>query len=126
MRLVVPALAIIAATLIPPAVAAQSLGGALDQLKALDGAKNVAVDVVENGRVGTYNCSGRNARIGGNHNHVTLADCAVITISGNDNGIVARNSNTLRLLGNHNDVKWAGARRPTVDNPGTANAISRR
>jgi hypothetical protein len=75
----------------------------------------------------THNCHGGKAVINGNHNILTLQECPVVQINGNDNVIEALLPTNLQVWGNRNDVAWTrksdDEKGPVISNPGTANKI---
>lgn len=83
----------------------------------------VAVDLSSDDNNGDYDCKGGAARIGGDHNKVTLRNCRTVSIGGSENMVVTVRPGAVEVLGNNNVVDWFGPGKPAISNSGAANSV---
>jgi hypothetical protein len=88
-----------------------------------------SVNIVTNGGRSSVDCRGGTLAVDGNRNRVQAANCRAVTVSGNDNVVVAAFSQrgSLSVPGNRNQVSWRAAPGVlvAVSNLGNRNAVSR-
>ncbi|WP_224247705.1 DUF3060 domain-containing protein [Hyalangium gracile] len=88
------------------------------------------IDIADSGRKGTLSCTGNTeVSISGSSNDFTITgDCKSVEVTGSSNKVAVDGVGKIEVTGTSNSVTWkravGGAKKPKVDNTGTANKVS--